>query len=250
MRDLTRKQELFTPLTDRLLDMVPAPSTDPRPETLQELLTEHKWDEIKPILGLIPQDEADFIELTVHLGKCQRAVAEIFHCSQQHVGLKLQRAIERIQYWLKKPKLDLPVIEVVLTRYVTRKAARALVLLFEHNSLIVVQNIQGYKQISAVEHYLVDMFPRLRSCTDPDLQPFIQFMDWVIRNKKWNLQRVVPIHPIKVINPCDLEYVNCTGDPLETMFRCPTEDVPTKIQESLARVRQLYRRDLEDVCDL
>jgi hypothetical protein len=167
-------------------------------ETLQDLLTSHKWGEIAPFIELLPPFEADVLELSVLLHKPQADIAEIFEITQPGVSWALNRTIERIQYWLRKPVIDPALLEETLKKYVSPKSAQKLTLLFVHNSQATVSKVLGLKgESTVVIKVLRQKYLKLRTVDDPIVKKFVEFMDWVIAESKWNMQNKTQVYKHK-----------------------------------------------------
>jgi len=65
------------------------------------------WQKVKKALKLIPQDEAEMIDMYFFQPVKQAAMAEYFGISQPSIHYRLFRALERLEYAIQVPKLSL-----------------------------------------------------------------------------------------------------------------------------------------------
>lgn len=68
--------------------------------------THRDIEEILPLLDLLPQNEADMLELAYFHKKSQNEIALIWGCTQANVTYRLHRAVKRLKFLIKYPKLD------------------------------------------------------------------------------------------------------------------------------------------------
>lgn len=100
------------PFVDFSVDLYSLPV--PAPELIEDEVTEVTsipWDEVVPLLDLIPPREADVVELIVLLGKNQKDVAEVLGLTQGGVSYALHRAVYRLHYLARKPKITREEVE-------------------------------------------------------------------------------------------------------------------------------------------
>jgi len=85
-------------------------------ETISEESLE-QLDRVQKILYLLPEREADFVDLYYFRKLKQTDIAEIFSVSQPTVCYRLQRAANRIKFLLSLPEMEEDELETVLHEF-------------------------------------------------------------------------------------------------------------------------------------
>jgi DNA-directed RNA polymerase specialized sigma24 family protein len=76
-------------------------------------------EKVRSILDILPPIEADFVDLYFFRHVKQTDIAAIFGVSQPTVCYRLNRAIQRIKYYLMIPRLDLNDLRSTLSEFLT-----------------------------------------------------------------------------------------------------------------------------------
>jgi len=115
--------------------------TEPTEEDLQKI------QKVRNIMDLLPEREADFIDLYYFKKLRQTDIAEIFGVSQPTVCYRLIRAASRIRFLLNLPDVDVNILEAELTGFLSEPLdVRIMVLMLETTCQSEVASRLGVSQ--------------------------------------------------------------------------------------------------------
>ena len=87
------------------IDELRSPSPDDEPDHEAEVLQRYR-EKLVPLLDIIPDDEADMIQMYYFDRKTQNDIAEVFGMTQAAVSYRIQRAMQRLQFFASVPDID------------------------------------------------------------------------------------------------------------------------------------------------